>query len=296
MAQVCRRIGVSDHTVYRWRQEYGGLKVDQAKRLRELEAENSRLRHVVADLTLDKQILKEASPGKLLSPARRRRCVAAVRERLQVSERRVCRALGQPRATQRYTPRVADDEEALTNSVVQLASRYGRYGYQRVTALLRWDVWDVNHKRVERIWRREGLKVPAKQPKRGRLWLVDGSLVRLRPEHRNHVWAYDFVALRTSDGRPVKLLTIVDKYTRECLAIEVARRLRSVHVLDCLGRLMVERGVPEHIRSDNGPEFRRRLSGTGCGEWGRRRSSLSRGVPGRTATSRASMGSCGTSC
>ena len=140
-------------------------------------------------------------------------------------------------------------------AVVRLASRYGRYGYRRVTAMLQWEGWRVNHKRVERIWRREGLKVPAKQPKRGRLWLTDGSCVRLRPQRRNHVWAYDFVAARTSDGRPVRLLTVVDEYTRERLAIRVGRSLRSSHVIECLGDLMVERGVPEHLPSDNGPEF-----------------------------------------
>ena len=150
---------------------------------------------------------------------------------------------------------MADDEEALTMAVVRLASRYGRYGYRRVTAMLQWEGWRVNHKRVERIWRGEGLKVPAKQPKRGRLWLTDGSCVRLRPQRRNHVWAYDFVALRTSDGKPVRLLTVVDEYTRECLAIHVGRSLRSPHVIECLGDLMVQRGVPEHLRSDNGPEF-----------------------------------------
>ena len=133
---------------------------------------------------------------------------------------------------------MADDEEALMMAVVRLASRYGRYGYRRVTAMLQWEGWRVNHKRVEQIWRRGGLKVPAKQPQRGRLWLTDGSCVRLRPQRRNHVWAYDFVALRTSDGKPVRLLTVVDEYTRECL-----------------GNLMVQRGVPEHLRSDNGPEF-----------------------------------------
>ena len=151
--------------------------------------------------------------------------------------------------------RVADDEEALTTALVRLASRYGRYGYRRVSALLRREVWRVNHKRVERIWRREGLEVPAKQSKRGRLWFTDGSCVRLRPQRRNHVWAYDFLALRTRDGRPVRLLTVVDEYTRECLAIQVGRPLRSPHVIDSLGDLMVERGVPEHLRSDNGPEF-----------------------------------------
>ena len=150
---------------------------------------------------------------------------------------------------------MADDEEALTARIVELATKYGRYGYRRITALLRNEGWRVNHKRVQRIWRQEGLKVPQKQPKRGRLWLNDGSCIRLRPERRNHVWAYDFVFDRTHDGRVIKLLTVVDEYSRECLAIEVARRLTSRGVLRVLARLMLRHGLPEHIRSDNGPEF-----------------------------------------
>ena len=113
----------------------------------------------------------------------------------------------------------------------------------------------MNHKRVERIWRKEGLKVPQKQPKRGRLWLNDGSCIRLRPEHKNHVWSYDFVIARTSDGRAFRILTILDEYTRECLDIVVDRRINSQDVIDHLFNLLVFRGIPEHIRSDNGPEF-----------------------------------------
>ena len=153
---------------------------------------------------------------------------------LTVSERRACRVLGQVRRTQRYTPRVADEEAVLTAEIVSLASAYGRYGYRRITALLSAEGWRVNHKRVERIWRREGLKVPGKQPKRGRLWLNDGSCIRLRPEHRNHVWAYDFVFDRTRQGRPLKLLNVVDEFTRQWLAIEVARKQRSRDVLRTL--------------------------------------------------------------
>ena len=171
---------------------------------------------------------------------------------LTVSERRACRVLGQVRRTQRYTPRVGDDEELLTTSIVSLACEYGRYGYRRITALLRGDGWRVNHKRVERIWRQEGLKVPARQPKRGRLWLNDGSCIKLRPEHGNHVWAYDFLFDRTQEGRPLKLLTVVDEFTRECLAIEVARKQSSRDVLRMLAGLMLRHGIPKHIRSDNG--------------------------------------------
>lgn len=174
---------------------------------------------------------------------------------LAVSERRACRVLGQARAVQRYAPQPRDDEEPLAARIVELAGAYGRYGYRRVTALLHHEAWRVNHKRVERIWRHAGLKVPRRQPRRGRLWLNEHSCIRLRPERRDHVWAYDFVTGRTHDGRPFKMLTVVDEFTRECLAIDVARRLTSDDVLERLTWLMVTRGVPGHIRSDNGPEF-----------------------------------------
>lgn len=132
-----------------------------------------------------------------------------------ISERRACRALGQPRSSQRYAPLPSEAEERLTESIVSLATQYGRYGYRRITTLLRWDGWQVNHKRVERIWRREGLKVPQKQPKQGRLWLNDGSCIRLRPRHPGHVWSYDFVADRTHNGRPLRMLTVIDEPARD---------------------------------------------------------------------------------
>lgn len=179
----------------------------------------------------------------------------ALRGRYRVSERRACGVLKQPRSTQRYAPIERDDEKPLTRRIVELASAFGRYGYRRITALLRYEGWRVNHKRVERIWKREGLKVPKKQPRRGRLWLNDGSCIRLRPERRDHVWSYDFVHDRTADGRSIRLLVVIDEYTRECLAIDVARRLTSDDVLERLSWLMATRGVPAHIRSDNGPEM-----------------------------------------
>jgi len=163
------------------------------------------------------------------------------------------------RATCRYAPIERDDEMPLTKRIIELAAMFGRYGYRKITALLRLEGWRVNHKRVERIWRREGLKVPKKQPRRGRLWLNDGSCVRLRPERKDHVWAYDFVQARTHDGRAFRMLTVVDEFTRECLAIDVARSLKSDDVLERLSWLFVTRGVPEHIRSDNGPEFTARV-------------------------------------
>ncbi len=172
-----------------------------------------------------------------------------------VSERFACRVLGQHRSTQRKTPTGRLDEAELTADIIALATQYGRYGYRRITALLQEAGWTVNVKRVERIWRREGLKVPQKQPKKGRLWLNDGSCVRLRPEYRDHVWSYDFVEARTHDGRKFRMLNIIDEFTRECLAIRIDRKLNSISVIDALTDLFILRGVPTHIRSDNGPEF-----------------------------------------
>jgi putative transposase len=168
----------------------------------------------------------------------------------------VPRARRQYRSTQRKLPRGRDDEEQLTADIVELARRYGRYGYRKVAELLRSTAgWVVNDKRVERIWRREGLKVPEKQPKRGRLWLADGSCLRLRAERPNHVWSYDFVEDRTHDGRKYRMLNVLDEFTHECLAIRVARKLKATDVIDLLSDLFILRGVPGHIRSDNGPEF-----------------------------------------
>jgi putative transposase len=181
--------------------------------------------------------------------------VQTAQEAFQLSERRVCRALGQPRSTQRYRKRKTGDEESLVLRVAQLASQYGRYGYRRITVLLQNEGWRVNHKRVERVWRQEGLKVPAKQPKRGRLWLNDGSCLRLKPEFPNHVWSYDFMFERTHDGRAFRILNVIDEFTRESLAVKVQRHLGHEEVQECLTGLFCERGVPVHLRSDNGPEF-----------------------------------------
>ena len=176
-------------------------------------------------------------------------------DKLGVSERRACRVVGQHRSTQRKprTPRA--DEDVLTSAIIALAERFGRYGYRRITALLQEDGWSISAGRVYRIWRREGLKVPQKQPKRGRLWLNDGSCIRLRPAHKNHVWSYDFVQDRTHDNKVFRMLCVIDEFSRECLAIRVERKLNSRDVLDTLGELFLRHGPPEHIRSDNGPEF-----------------------------------------
>ena len=151
--------------------------------------------------------------------------------------------------------RFKDEEARLVERIIELATRYGRYGYRRITAMLRQEGWRVNHKRIERLWRQEGLKVPQKQPKRRRLWLNDGPCIRLRPQLKDHVWSYDFVIARTAEGKAFRMLNIIDEYSRECLAILVKRHITSQDVIDQLFELFIFRGIPEHIRSDNGPEF-----------------------------------------
>ena len=178
----------------------------------------------------------------------------AVRE-LGVSERRACKIIGQDRSTQRYEKQPNEEQEKLRDRVVDIATEYGRYGYRKVTEMLNLEGWDVGKDRVFTIWRQEGLKVPQKQPKRSRLWFADGSCVRHRPERKNHVWSYDFVSDQTHDGRKIKILNIIDEYTRECLVSHVARRIRSQDVILILADLFLQRGCPQFIRSDNGPEF-----------------------------------------
>jgi putative transposase len=172
------------------------------------------------------------------------RCSA--REKYEVSERLAGQVLGQWRRTQRYAATQKIDEDALTEAIIAPASEYGRCGYRRITALLQRDGWHVGKDRVQRIWRREGLKVPQKQRPRRRLWLNDGSCVRIRPERANHVWSYDFVSAMTHDGRTLRMPTLIDEYTRESLAVRVARRLGRYEVIEALADVMLFRGILEH--------------------------------------------------
>ena len=148
-----------------------------------------------------------------------------------------------------------DFDDLVRKRTIEIAREFGRYGYKRVTGMLKDEGFCVNKKRIELIWRQEGLKVPAKQPKRGRLWLCDGSTIRHRPEFKNHVWSYDFVSDQTHDGRKFKVLNIIDEYSRELLASYTARRIRSQDVIFVLADLFLKHGMPNFIRSDNGPEF-----------------------------------------
>ena len=255
MIEACRKLGITEQTYYRWKKEYGGLRVDQAKRLKSLEQENVRLKRLVADLSLDNSILKEVDAGNFYArPDAEKRC-----------------AMRRPRSRSPNAGRLEWSGNAgLPNSMClskgmtridcghgssRWPTRMAATGTRRITALLQQEGGRANHTRVERLWRQEGLKVPQKQPKRARLWLADGSCIRRRAEYPNHVGSYDFVMDRPQDGRPLKRLTVVDEYTRECLAIAVRRRLTSWNVQEVLSEWFLYRGCPTHIRSDKGPEF-----------------------------------------
>jgi len=191
----------------------------------------------------------------MVSPARRREAVRQVQETLEVSERRACGVIGQSRSTQRYEPREPQRDRMLVQRMHERVRAHPRYGYRRVWAMLREEGWRVNRKKVYRLWRREGFKVPRKQRKKRRLGCSDNGVIRRRAVHVNHVWCYDFVKDQTRDSRPLKFLPIEDEYTRECLAIEVARSITAKDVIETLAYLFEVRGAPKYIRSDNGPEF-----------------------------------------
>ena len=201
-----------------------------------------------------------------------------MRQTLGVSERRACRTLGQHRSTQRKVPCGLPDEEQLTDDIIELAREFGRYGYRMITGMLNNSGWHVNHKRVERIWRQEGLKVPQKQPKNGRLWLNDGSCVRLRPKRPNHVWSYDFVQDRTHDGRIFRTLNIIDEFTKEAQVIRVKRKLNSTDMVDALTDLFILRGPPAFIRSDSA-EFIAKKVRTWIGAVGAKTAFIAPGSP-----------------
>ena len=176
--------------------------------------------------------------------------------RFNVSERLACHLVGLSRATLRYQPIVRDDEKPFRAEVIRLACMYGRYGYRMIAGLMRNGGWQqASTERVRRIWREEGLKVPTSHKPRGRLWLNDSSCMRLQATHRNHVWSYDFVLIRDAYGRKIRLLTLLDEYSRACLTVHCARHIGANEVIEQLSKVMILHGIPEYIRSDNGPEF-----------------------------------------
>jgi putative transposase len=190
-----------------------------------------------------------------VSPSRKRAAVGELQRQFAVSERRACKAMDQPRSSQRYEPQPRSDEPALVRRMLEVVRQRPRFGYRRVGRLLAAEGWHAGLGRVFRLWRREGLKVPQRRRKRRRLGTSDNACARRRAEHRDHVWCWDFVFDRTTSGSQLKWLSIIDEHTRECVALKVARSITSEDVIDTLAELFAMRGVPRHIRSDNGPEF-----------------------------------------
>ncbi|WP_412778669.1 IS3 family transposase [Rhodococcus qingshengii] len=251
---VCKHLEVSEATWHRWQSQYGGMKSDDAKRLKELEKENARLKKMVADQALDLDMLKELKPGKLVSPDRRRRAVEVLRERFGVSERRACAVVGQSRSVQRRRRSVDETEKVLREKLREISRKHPRWGWRKAHALCYADGLGTNRKRTQRLWREEGLKRPLRVRKKRRIG--EGRNQRLAAAHPDHMWALDFQVDVTVDGRQVRFLKIVDEFTREALATQAFRSCTSDRMTQELDRIIARTGRrPAHIRMDNGTEM-----------------------------------------
>ncbi|RLP56534.1 IS3-like element ISAar43 family transposase [Kocuria marina] len=255
IAGVCRELGVSEQTYYRWRNQYGGLKADDAKRLKELEKQNATLKRLLAEAELEKAALKELAGGKLLAPGRRRAAVDHLKRKLRVSERMACRLAGLSRSAYRRPLQgetTADPDLALRDWLRAYAKKHPRWGYRRAYHDARGEGWVVNHKKIQRLWREEGLRVPQRRHrKRVGSSTVDAPAA-VAP---NLVWAVDFQFDADEQGRPIKICSIVDEHTRECIGGLVERSITADRLTAHLEDLVAVRGAPAVLRSDNGPEF-----------------------------------------
>nr|WP_265611966.1 IS3 family transposase [Campylobacter jejuni] len=255
VAAVCRELGVSEQTYYRWRNQYGGLKADDAKRLKELEKQNATLKRLLAEAELEKAALKELAGGKLLSPDRRRAAVDHLKRKLRVSERMACRLVGLSRSAYRRPLKgdtVADPDRALREWLRAWAKDHPRYGYRRAYHDARAEGWVVNHKKIQRLWRDEGLRVPQR---RRRKRVGSSTVDAPTADAPNVVWAVDFQFDVDEHGRPIKICSIVDEHTRECIGGLVERSITADRLTAHLEDLVAARGAPAVLRSDNGPEF-----------------------------------------
>ncbi|QAV29943.1 IS3 family transposase [Micrococcus luteus] len=255
VAAVCRELGVSEQTYYRWRNQYGGLKAEDAKRLKELEKQNATLKRLLAEAELEKAALKELAGGKLLSPDRRRAAVDHLKRKLRVSERMACRLVGLSRSAYRRPLKgdtVADPDRALREWLRAWAKDHPRYGYRRAYHDARAEGPVVNHKKIQRLWRDEGLRVPQR---RRRKRVGSSTVDAPTADAPNVVWAVDFQFDADEHGRPIKICSIVDEHTRECIGGLVERSITADRLTAHLEDLVAARGAPAVLRSDNGPEF-----------------------------------------
>ncbi|HYT66499.1 MAG TPA: IS3 family transposase [Vicinamibacterales bacterium] len=249
--EVAKKHGVSAQTIYAWRKHFGSLEPSDVKRLRQLEQENGRLKKMVADRDLEIDVLKEINAKKMVGARVRRHQVAYAQGR-GLSGRRACALLSVARSTLGYVSRLIARDAPVLPAMRTLAGQYPRYGYRTIQIFLDRQGHVMSADRMYRLWRQEALQVPKKRPRRR----VASSRPRpLPPTAVNHVWAYDFVFDTCADGRTLKCLTVIDEFTRECLAIDVAGGIRSGRVIEVLAQLVSVHGAPQFLRSDNGPEF-----------------------------------------
>jgi putative transposase len=290
VSEVCHEYGVAEGTVYRWRAKYAGLERSELQRLRELEAENRRLRGIVAQRAIDIAALKDVVAKKMVSASAQRQVVQHKVEAHQLSQRRACALVTASRSTVRYAPREAADEAPLVAAVRTLAGQHPVYGCRPITALFKRAHWRVNHKRVYRIWRQERLQLPRRKVRKRRVGSSAGQILRVT--HKNHVWSYDFLEARPDRGGRLRILAVLDEYTCECLALEVARSIPAQRVIAVLEWLFLVHGTPERLRSDNGPEFIADAGQTWLHDRGCATVYITLAVPRRAHSSRASTASC----
>ncbi|TLW92691.1 IS3-like element ISRle4 family transposase [Rhizobium sp. MHM7A] len=251
VSELCRKHGVSDASIYKWKAKFGGMEVSEAKRLKTLEDENTKLKRLLADAMLDNAALKDLFGKEVVTPAAKRKAVAHLMSHHEMSERRACKAIGFCRMTVRYETRRDDDHE-LRERMKALAHERRRFGYRRIHVLLRREGHLVNHKRLFRLYREEKLTV---RKRRGRKRAIGTRAPMLVPMVANDRWSLDFVSDQFTDGRRLRILTVVDDCTRECLAFVADTSLSGLRVARELDRIIEERGKPRMIVSDNGSEF-----------------------------------------
>ncbi|WP_209490471.1 IS3 family transposase [Xanthobacter flavus] len=251
VSDLCRKHGVSDASIYKWKARFGGMDVSEAKRLRALEDENAKLKRMLADAMLDNVALKDLPGKEVVTSAAERRAVAHLMEAHGMSERRACKATGFCRMTMRYEATRGNDA-SLRERMKAIARERRRFGYRRLHVLLRREGFRVNHKRLFRLYREERLMVRRRGGRKRAIGTRAPMMIPLRPNER---WSLDFVADQMTDGRRFRMLAIVDDCTRECLALVADTSLSGVRVARELDRLLAERGRPKMIVSDNGSEF-----------------------------------------
>ncbi|WP_295815155.1 IS3 family transposase [uncultured Deinococcus sp.] len=253
IGEICRKMGIAESTFYHWKKKFSGLGVSELRRLRQLEEEHRKLGQLVADLSLDKVMLQDVITFKALKPAQQHNLVQHLCDGYRVSERRACRVLRASRTTFRYIRTRPQDEPVIVRRMTEIAQTRVRYGDRRIHILMQREGWRINHKRVYRLYQVAGLNLRMKRPRR-RVSAAHRA-ARTDPVTVNQIWSMDFVSDALFNGKRFRALTLLDVYSRECLAIHVDVSIRAERVVEILRAVTCARGVPERIQVDNGSEF-----------------------------------------